>query len=62
MQRRTAERTREREADEKDRIKEQEELDELKSKIFSGTFEDPTQEFERVIFIHLLVHKMSVTY
>ena len=49
MARRTTERTRERDADEKDRIKEQEELDELKSKIFNGAFEDPTQEFERVI-------------
>ena len=35
--------------DEKDRIKEQEELEELKNKIFNGAFEDPSQEFERVI-------------
>lgn len=48
MQRRLAERVREADLDAKDRNKEQEELDELKSKIFGGEFENPNQEFERV--------------
>jgi RNA-binding protein 25 len=48
LQRRLSERVREADFDAKDRNKEQEELDELKNKIFSGEFENPTQEFERV--------------
>lgn len=48
LQRRLAERVREADSDAKDRNKEQEELDDLKAKIFSGEFENPTQEFERL--------------
>lgn len=50
MARRLAERSREQENDNKDRIKEKEELEELRNKIFSGEYENPTQEFERVSF------------
>ncbi|XP_037049095.1 RNA-binding protein 25 isoform X2 [Bradysia coprophila] len=48
LQRRLAERVREADLDAKDRNKEQEELEDLKAKIFSGEFENPTQEFERL--------------
>lgn len=48
LQRRLAERVREADLDAKDRNKEQEELDELKNKIFSGDYDNPTQEFERL--------------
>lgn len=48
LQRRLAERVREADLDAKDRDKEQEELDELKHKIFSGEFANPTLEFERL--------------
>lgn len=47
LQRRLAERVREADSDAKDRAREQEELEELKSKIFSGEYDNPTQEFER---------------
>lgn len=47
LQRRLADRCREAELDAKDRNNEQEELDELKAKIFSGEFDNPTEEFER---------------
>ncbi|KFB53645.1 AGAP004546-PA-like protein [Anopheles sinensis] len=47
LQRRLAERVREADADSKDRNKEQEELDELKNKIFSGEYDNPTLEFEK---------------
>lgn len=43
-----AERVREADQDSKDRNKEQEELDELKNKIFSGEYDNPTLEFEKV--------------
>lgn len=49
LQRRLAERVREADLDSKDRNKEQEELDELKNKIFSGEYDNPTLEFEKVI-------------
>lgn len=48
LQRRLAERVREADFDGKDRVKENEELDDLKNKIFSGDFENPTEEFERL--------------
>lgn len=48
LQRRLADRVREADADGKDRQREQEELEELKSKIFSGEYDNPTQEFEKV--------------
>lgn len=48
LQRRLAERVREADLDAKDRNKEQEELEELKNKIFSGDYDNPTQEFERL--------------
>lgn len=48
LQRRLAERVREADQDAKDRNKEQEELEDLKAKVFSGEFENPTQEFERL--------------
>lgn len=48
MQRRLNERVREIETDEKDRNKELEELEELKTKVFSGEYENPKLEFERV--------------
>lgn len=48
MQRRLTERMREIEMDEKDRNKELEELEELKTKVFSGEFDNPKLEFERV--------------
>lgn len=59
MQRRLTERMRETEMDEKDRNKELEELEELKTKVFSGEFDNPKLEFERVrnssiIFIPLI--------
>lgn len=48
MQRRLTERMREIEMDEKDRNKELEELEELKTKVFSGEYDNPKLEFERV--------------
>lgn len=48
LQRRLADRVREADLDLKDRTKEQEELDELKSKIFSGEYDNPTLEYERL--------------
>lgn len=51
LQRRLADRVREADADAKDRAREQEELEELKSKIFSGEYDNPTQEFEKVILL-----------
>lgn len=47
LQQRLAERVREADADSKDREKEADELAELKNKIFSGEFENPSQEFEK---------------
>lgn len=37
------------ESDTRDRLKEKEEIEELKNKIFSGEFDDPNAEFERVM-------------
>lgn len=48
LQRRLAERVREADQDAKDRNKEQEELEELKNKIFSGDYDNPTQEYEKL--------------
>lgn len=47
LQRRLSERLREADADAKDRAKEQDELEELKTKIFTGEFSNPAEEFER---------------
>lgn len=47
LQRRLAERVREADLDAKDRQREQEELEELKSKIFNGDYDNPTQEYEK---------------
>lgn len=47
LQRRLSDRLREADSDAKDRSREQEELEELKTKIFTGEYADPTQEFER---------------
>lgn len=51
LQRRLAERLKEAESDTRDREKEKDELEELKSKIFSSAYEDPTAEFEKVKII-----------
>lgn len=48
LQRRLAERVKEAELDNRDRLKEKEELDELKTEIFSSEVDDPNAEFERV--------------
>lgn len=48
LQRRLAERVKEAELDSRDRAKEKEELEELKAKVFSGEYEDPNAEFERL--------------
>lgn len=48
LQRRLTERLREADSDAKDRNREHEELEELKNKIFSGEYDNPTQEFERL--------------
>lgn len=55
-----AERVREADLDAKDRNKEQEELDELKNKIFSGEFENPTQEYERAKKEHERLYKPQI--
>lgn len=43
-----AERVKEAEYDTRDRAKEKEEIEELKNKVFSGEYDDPNAEFERV--------------
>jgi len=48
LQKRLAEREKEIEQDGRDRQREKEELEELKTKIFSEEHEDPSAEFERV--------------
>lgn len=55
LQRRLAERVREADQDSKDRNKEQEELDELKNKIFAGEYDNPTLEFEKVPSFFFLI-------
>lgn len=50
FQKRVAERLKEAEMDSKDRLKEKEEIEELKNRIFSGDHEDPSAEFEKVGF------------
>lgn len=57
LQRRLSERIREADSDSKDRSREQEELEELKNKIFSGEYENPTQEFERLKKEHENMYK-----
>nr|CAH7737221.1 unnamed protein product [Callosobruchus chinensis]CAH7750829.1 unnamed protein product [Callosobruchus chinensis] len=47
LQRRVAERLKEAEQDNKDRLKEKEEIEELKNRIFSGEHDDPNAEFEK---------------
>lgn len=51
---------READLDAKDRNKEQEELEELKNKIFSGEFENPTQEYERAKKEHEKLYKPQI--
>ena len=60
MQRRLAERVREADLDGKDRNKEQEELEELKNKIFSGEFENPSQEYERAKKEHEKLYRPQI--
>jgi len=48
LQKRLAEREKEIEQDGRDRQREKEELEELKTKIFSEEHDDPSAEFERV--------------
>jgi RNA-binding protein 25 len=52
LQRRLAEREKEIEQDGRDRQREKEELEELKTKIFSEEHDDPSAEFERVSVVH----------
>lgn len=59
MQRRLAERVREADLDSKDRNKEQEELDELKNKIFAGEYDNPTAEFEKVGRLFCSINQFS---
>lgn len=51
---------READLDAKDRNKEQEELEELKNKIFSGEYDNPTQEFERLKRKHDDMYKPKI--
>lgn len=60
MQRRLGERVREADLDAKDRNKEQEELEELRNKIFSGEFENPTQEYEKARKEHEKLYKPQI--
>lgn len=46
--------------DAKDRNKEQEELEELKNKIFSGEFENPSQEYERAKKEHEKLYRPQI--
>lgn len=55
LQKRMADRVREADYDLKDRNKEQEELEELKTKIFNGEYDNPSREFERVSFGSCLI-------
>lgn len=58
LQKRVAERLKEAEMDSRDRLKEKEEIEELKNRIFSGDHEDPSAEFEKVIiffFFQILI-------
>lgn len=48
LQKRVSERLKEAEMDSRDRLKEKEEIEELKNRIFSGEHEDPSAEFEKV--------------
>lgn len=48
MQKRVADRLKEAEMDNRDRLKEKEEIEELKNRIFAGEHEDPNAEFEKV--------------
>lgn len=50
LQKRVAERLKEAEVDNRDRLKEKEEIEELRNRIFAGEHEDPNAEFERVSF------------
>lgn len=43
-----ADRLKEAELDNKDRLKEKEEIEDLKNRIFSGEHDDPNAEFEKV--------------
>lgn len=47
LQRRLSDRLREADADATDRVREQEEMEELRTNIFTGQYKDPTLEFER---------------
>lgn len=52
LQRRLAERQKEIEADTRDRQKEKDELEELRSKIYAEEHVDPSAEFERVSWLN----------
>lgn len=56
LEKRLAERMKEVESDNRDRFKENEEIEELKNKIFSGEYEDPSAEFERVSLLKMCSH------
>ncbi|XP_017477161.1 PREDICTED: RNA-binding protein 25-like [Rhagoletis zephyria] len=60
LQRRLGDRVREADLDAKDRNKEQEELEELRNKIFSGEYENPTQEYERAKKEHEKLYKPQI--
>lgn len=60
LQRRLGDRVREADLDAKDRSKEQEELEELRNKIFSGEYENPTQEYERAKKEHEKLYKPHI--
>jgi RNA-binding protein 25 len=64
LDRRLAIRVREADADAMDREKEQRELDDLRNKIFSGEYDNPTQEFERVsigLGIQQIIYKAIIS-
>lgn len=53
LQKRLTDRVKEAEADNRDRQKEKEEIDEIRAKVYSAGHEDPGAEFERVcLFRH----------
>lgn len=60
LQRRLGDRVREADLDAKDRNKEQEELEELRNKIFSGEYENPSQEYERAKKEHENLYKPQI--
>lgn len=61
LQRRLAERVREADSDLKDREKEKAELEELKNKVFSSELENPNEEFEKVLFLIVIISVFNLT-